>query len=124
MNKIKALVLFATSLFSKVCEAAYEPSGRGYDPNPPDIGLPKGNEVFIGLIIGALAIVIGQLLVRVEGNETCGCIGVILHFIGIAALIPLVMWICAIGQVILGIIIGVGVIAFIIALVFSKKKRS
>lgn len=123
MKKKTYTILFLIStLCNNICLAAYEPRGRGYDPNPPDLGLPEGREIFIGLLIGALAIAIGQLLVRVKDNETLGCIGVLLHLVGIAALIPLIAWICAIGQIVLGIAIGVGAIVAIIALIFSKKK--
>ena len=41
-----------------------EPSGRGYDPNAPDIGLPSGNEVLTGLIIAIIAIPIGYLILN------------------------------------------------------------
>lgn len=123
MKKKTYTILFLIStLCNNICLAAYEPRGRGYDPKPPDLGLPEGREIFIGLLIGALAIAIGQLLVRVKDNETLGCIGVLLHLVGIAALIPLIAWICAIGQIVLGIAIGVGAIVAIIALIFSKKK--
>ena len=123
MKKKAYTILFLISTFcNNICFAAYEPRGRGYDPNPPNIGLPEGREVFIGLLSGVLAIVIGQLLVRVKDNETLGCVGVLLHIVGVVALIPLIAWICAIGQIVLGIAIGVGVIVAIIALILSKKK--
>lgn len=121
-KKAYTILLLISTICNNICLAAYEPRGRGYDPNPPDLGLPEGREVFMGLLIGALAITIGQLLVRVKDNETLGCIGVLLHIVGIAALIPLIAWICAIGQMVLGIVIGVGIIVVIIALLLSKKK--
>lgn len=121
-KKAYIVLLLISTLCNGICLAAYEPRGRGYDPNPPNTGLPEGGEVFIGLLIGALAIVIGQLLVRVKDNETLGCIGVLLHIVGIVVLIPLIAWICAIGQVVLGLVIGISIIVAIIALVFSKKK--
>ena len=46
-----------------------EPSGRGFDPNVPDIGLPGGNEVLTGLIIAIIAIPIGYLILNGEKNK-------------------------------------------------------
>lgn len=121
-KKAYTVLLLISTLCNGICIAAHEPRGRGYNSNPPDIGLPEGREVFIGLLVGVLTIVIGQLLVRLKDNETMGCIGGLFHIVRIASLIPLIAWICAIGQVVLGLVIGISIIVAIIALVFSKKK--
>lgn len=124
---MKKLLVIIFLLFPVIAVNAHYDYGR-YDRNQPDLGLPEGNSVLIGLLIGIVAIVIGQILVRngdnSKENNPAGCIGVILHFVGFIGHVPLLMWICAIGQAVLSIVIVIGVILFIIGLIyylFSKK---
>ena len=51
-NILTGLLFFISSITSLFAE----PSGRGYDPDAPDLGLPGGNEVLTGLIIAIIAI--------------------------------------------------------------------
>lgn len=47
-----------------------EPSGRGYDPDAPILGLPGGNEVLTGLIIAIIAIPIGYAILNAGKKKT------------------------------------------------------
>ncbi len=106
-----------------------EPSGRGYDPDAPDLGLPEGNEVLTGLIIAIIAIPIGYAILNVgkrdnTSNESLfpGCLGVIFIGGGLVSLLPLVAWLFSILSAVFAIGFVVVVIIGIIALIFSKKK--
>jgi len=99
---------------------------RSFDNS--DIGLPKGNEVGIGLVIAIIAIPIGYLILNAsspksgEDNSFGGCLGMIFIIGGVVCLLPLVAWLCAIGSAILGIILALFVIFGIIVLLTNKKK--
>lgn len=106
-----------------------EPSGRGYDPNAPDLGLPGGNEVFTGLLIAIIAIPIGYIILnsgkRDNSSEDSifpGCLGVILIGGGIVCLLPMIAWIFSILSAIFTIGIIVVIIIVILAFIFSNKK--
>lgn len=106
-----------------------EPSGRGYDPDAPDLGLPGGNEVFTGLIIAIIAITLGYAILNSGKKENSsdqnlfpGCLGVIFIVGGIVCLLPLVAWLFSILSVILAIGFAAFVIIGIIAFIFSKNK--
>lgn len=45
---MKKTLLVILLQFVSVLKIIAEPSGRGYDPDAPDLGLPGGNEVFTG----------------------------------------------------------------------------
>lgn len=92
----------------------------GFDPNAPDIGLPKGNEVLVGLLIAVPSFLLGQVLVC-NKNETIGCIGSILHVVAVVGLIPILMWLCEIGSAIFACLFGVAIVGGIVYLLFGKK---
>jgi hypothetical protein len=92
----------------------------GFDPNAPDFGLPKGNEVLIGLLIAVPSFLLGQVLVRKE-NETIGCIGSILHVVAVVGLIPILIWLCEIGRAIFAILFGIAIVGGIFYIIFGKK---
>jgi hypothetical protein len=106
-----------------------EPSGRGYDPNAPDLGLPGGNEVFTGLLIAIIAIPIGYIILNSGKKDNSsedsifpGCLGVILIGGGIVCLFPMIAWIFSILSAIFTIGIMVVIIMVILAFIFSNKK--
>lgn len=90
----------------------------------PDIGLPDGSEVGIGLLIAIFALPIGYFFLNgsKEDNSSGGCFGLIFIGVGIVCLFPLLAWICAIGQVIIGIGIALFIILLIIGLISGKFK--
>ena len=122
----KRIFSLSVSFFANLALFAKSYSGRRYFDSP-DIGLPNGGDVGIGLIIAIIAIPIGYLILNMsnskqgENNTFGGCLGVIFIICGLVCLLPLVAWLCAIGSVIIGIgfalLVVVGVIAF-----FTKKK--
>lgn len=65
----KILVVIFLQLVS-VLKIIAEPSGRGYDPDAPDLGLPGGNEVLSGLIIAVIAIPIGYAILNSGKKES------------------------------------------------------
>lgn len=102
---------------------AYEPSGRGYDPDAPFLGLPSGDEVWIGLVIGIIALLIGYLILNANNkqnneNSIIGCLGVILMIGGFISLLPLLAWVFSI----LSSIFVVGIVIFIIIIIISFLK--
>jgi hypothetical protein len=106
-----------------------EPSGRGYDSNAPDLGLPGGNEVFTGLLIAIIAIPIGYIILNSGKKDNSsedsifpGCLGVILIGGGIVCLLPMIAWIFSILSAIFTIGIIVVIIIVIFAFIFSNKK--
>lgn len=106
-----------------------EPSGRGYDPDAPDLGLPGGNEVLTGLIIAIIAIPIGYAILNAgkkentsEDNLFPGCLGVLFIGGGLVCLLPLVAWLFSILSAVFAIGFVAIVIIGIIALIFSNKK--
>lgn len=99
---------------------AYEPSGRGYDPDAPFLGLPSGDEVWIGLVIGIIAFLIGYLILNASDNHNSensvtGCLGVVFVIVGFISLLPLLAWVCSI----LSTIFAIGVVIFIIIIIIS-----
>ena len=106
-----------------------EPSGRGYDPDAPDLGLPESNEVLTGLIIAIIVIPIGYAISNAGKRDNTsdeslfsGCLGVIFIGGGLVCLLPLVAWLFSILSAVFAIGFVVVVIIGIIALIFSKKK--
>lgn len=100
---------------------AYEPSGRGYDPDAPFLGLPSGDEVWIGLVIGIIALLIGYLILNANDNQensAIGCLGVIFMIGGFISLLPLLAWVFSI----LSSIFVVGIVIFIIIIIISFLK--
>lgn len=127
---IKKYILAELLSFIGSITALYaEPSGRGYDPDAPDLGLPEGNEVLIGLIIAIIAIPIGYTILNAgkrdnTSNESLfpGCLGLIFIGGGLVCLLPLVAWLFSILSAVFAIGFVVVVIIGIITLIFSKKK--
>jgi hypothetical protein len=114
---IKKILYIASLLIASTLPIFAEPSGRGYDPDAPDLGLPGSNEVFIGLLIAIIAIPIGYAILNSGKNEDSsdeslfpGCLGILFIGGGILCLLPLVAWICSI----LSVIVAIGFIAFIV----------
>ena len=101
-----------------------EVRGRGYDPDAPQLDLPKGNEVLIGLVIAIIAIPIGYAILNNSSDKSLfpGFIGLIFIGGGLVCLLPLVAWLCSILSAIIAIGFVAVVIIGIIALIFSKKK--
>lgn len=124
----KTLLVILLQLVS-VLKIIAEPSGRGYDPDAPDLGLPGGNEVFTGLIIAVIAIPIGYAILNSGKKESSsdenlfpGCLGVLFIGGGIVCLLPLIAWLFSILSTIVAIGFIIFVIIGIIALIFSKNK--
>ena len=121
-NILTGLLFFISSITSLFAE----PSGRGYDPDAPDLGLPGGNEVLTGLII---AIPIGYAILNTGKRDNTsdeslfpGCLGVIFIGGGLVCLLPLVAWLFSILSAVLAIGFVAVVTIGIIGLIFSKKK--
>lgn len=102
-------------------------AGPRYDPNEPDLGLPGGSELGIGLIVAIIALPIGYFMLKSsddsksEGTSAGGCLGMILMGVGFVGLIPLIAWICAIGRVLIGVGIALVIIIAIFSFLFGKK---
>ncbi len=126
-NMSKRASLLALSLIANLIVFARDYSGHRYYDDP-DIGLPSGSEVGTGLIIAIIAIPIGYLILNMsnsksgEDNTFGGCLGVIFIVGGLVGLLPLVAWLCAIGNIIIGIGIVLFVIIGVIGWLTSKKK--
>lgn len=124
-NILTGLLFFISSITSLFAE----PSGRGYDPDAPDLGLPRGNEVLTGLIIAIIAIPIGYAILNIGKRDNTsdeslfpGCLGVIFIGGGLVCLLPLVAWLFSILSAVLAIGFVAVVTIGIIGLIFSKKK--
>lgn len=124
-NILTGLLFFISSITSLFAE----PSGRGYDPDAPDLGLPGGNEVLTGLIIAIIAIPIGYAILNIGKRDNTsdeslfpGCLGVIFIGGGLVCLLPLVAWLFSILSAVLAIGFVAVVTIGIIGLIFSKKK--
>ena len=120
---MKSKSLFSIVLLIPNMLYAYEPSGRGYDPDAPFLGLPSGDEVWNGLVIGIIALLIGYLILNANNNENnensiTGCLGVIFMIGGFISLLPLLAWLCSI----LSTIFAVGIVIFIIIIIISLLK--
>lgn len=102
-------------------------AGPRYDPNEPDLGLPGGSELGIGLLVAIFALPIGYSILKYsddsksDGISAGGCFGMILMGIGFVGLIPLIAWICAIGKVLIGIGIAVVIIIALFSFLFGKN---
>ena len=121
---MKSKSLFSIVLLIPNLLYAYEPSGRGYDPDAPFLGLPSGDEVWNGLVIGIIALLIGYLILNANNNNQnnensiTGCLGVIFMIGGFISLLPLLAWLCSI----LSTIFAVGIVIFIIIIIISLLK--
>lgn len=127
-NILTGLLFFISSI-SSITSLFAEPSGRGYDPDAPDLGLPGGNEVLTGLIIAIIAIPIGYAILNTGKRDNTsdeslfpGCLGVIFIGGGLVCLLPLVAWLFSILSAVLAIGFVAVVTIGIIGLIFSKKK--
>lgn len=120
---IKRISILLLSLFTSFTIFARDYSGRRYYGNA-DIGLPDGSEVGIGLVIALIAIPIGYLIINMSesNNVFVGCLGLLFIGGGIASLLPLVAWLCAIGSIIIGIGFALFIIVVVIGFFMSKKK--
>ena len=103
---------------------AYEPSGRGYDPDAPFLGLPSGDEVWISLVIGIIALLLGYLILNANNNQNnensiTGCLGVIFMIGGFISLLPLLAWLFSILSTIFAIGIVISIIIIIIGFLKS-----
>lgn len=124
-NILTGLLFFISSITSLFAES----SGRGYDPDAPDLGLTGGNEVLTGLIIAIIAIPIGYAILNTGKRDNTsdeslfpGCLGVIFIGGGLVCLLPLVAWLFSILSAVLAIGFVAVVTIGIIGLIFSKKK--
>lgn len=103
-------------------------AGPRYDPNEPDLPLPHGSEVGIGLLVAIVVLPIGYFIFKSNDSsnssdisDSKGCVGIILYVIGFIGLIPLLFWICEIGKALLGIAFVVVLVIGLIAWLFGKK---
>ena len=102
-------------------------AGPRYDPYEPDFGLPDGSELGIGLLVAIIALPIGYFMLNSSENSNSdgipagGCFGMILIGIGFIGLLPLIAWVCAIGQVLVGIGIAIVILIAIFGFIFGKK---
>ena len=124
---LNRFITFAASVCSYLPILARDYSGHRYSGDA-NIGLPNGSEVGKGIIIALIAIPIGYLILNMsnskdgEGNTFAGCLGVLFIGGGIICLLPLIAWLCAIGNVLIGIGIALFVIIGVIGWLTSKKK--
>ena len=121
---LTGLISFVGSITSLYAE----PSGRGYDSDAPDLGLPGGNEVLTGLIIAIIAIPIGYAILNAGKKENTsdeslfpGCLGLVFIGGGLVCLLPLVAWLFSILSAVFAIGFVAIVIIGIIALISNKK---
>lgn len=116
-----------TTIFLAFISAFNVYAGPRYDPNEPDLGLPGGSELGIGLLVAIFALPIGYFMLKSsdnsksDGTSAGGCFGMILMGVGFVGLIPLIAWICAIGQVLIGVGIAIVVSIAIFSFLFGKK---
>lgn len=103
--------------------------GRGYTSHIPDIRLPGGYEVLIGLSISVFAIPLGLLIYHLgkgkngkEDNVFASCLGSIFVGGGVIALFPLIAWLFSA----LASIYAIGIVIFVfivfLGLLFKKKQ--
>ena len=124
---IKRGSLFLTSLLSSLSAFTRDYSGHRYYGDA-DIGLPNGNEVGIGLVIALIAIPIGYLIINMsksnsgEDNMFVGCLGLLFIGGGIVSLLPLLAWLCAIANIVIGIGFILFIVVFVIGFLLSKNK--
>ena len=124
---LKRFVTFTACVFSCLSLLARDYSGHRYSGDA-DIGLPNGSEVGTGIIIALIAIPIGYLILNMsnskdsEGNTFGGCLGLLFIGGGIIGLLPLIAWLCAIGNILIGIGFALFVIIGVIGWLTSKKK--
>lgn len=127
MNFTKRMTLLINILPFTISAIA-EPRGGILDTDIPDIGLPNGDEVGIGLLIAVIALPIGYLFINKCGNKESsgnisfgGCLGLVLVGGGILCLIPLIAWICSIAALLVWIGIIIALIVVILAFIFGNK---
>jgi len=124
IKRFWALTSYTCSCLSLI---ARDYSGHRYYGDA-DIGLPNGSEVGTGIIIALVAIPIGYLILNMsntkdgEGNTFVGCLGVLFIGGGLIGLLPLLAWLCAIGNVLIGIGFALFVIVGVIGWLTSKNK--
>ena len=123
---IKRISILLLSLITSFTAFARDYSGRRYYGNA-DIGLPDSSEVGIGLVIALIAIPIGYLIINMsnnngEENMFVGCLGLLFIGGGIASLLPLLAWLCAIANVLIAIGFALFIIVVVIGFFMSKKK--
>ena len=95
-------------------------------------GLPKSNTVVDSLMIGVPLLIIGFAIAwifmwkdankgkRQEGFPVLGIIGLLIMGIGFVLLLPLLVWIEAIGGILISVAILIGIILFVYSL-FKRK---
>lgn len=124
---IKRCSILLFYLFTSLSVFTRDYSGHRYYGDA-DIGLPSGNEVGIGLAIAIVAIPIGYLFLNMsnskngEDNMFAGCFGLLFIGGGIVALLPLIAWLCAIANVIIGIGFVLLIVVIVIGFLMSKTK--
>ena len=122
-KRCSILLLF---LFTSLFAFARVHSGHRYYGDD-DIGLPNGSEVGIGLMIALIAIPIGYLVINMsksnngDNNMFVGCLGLFFIGGGILSLLPLMAWICAIANIIIGIGFILFIVVVVIGFLLSKK---
>lgn len=111
---------------SFLCKA--QTYGRSYEVT----GLPKSNTVADSLMIGVPLLIIGFVLAWLfmwkdanngkpkEGFPVIGIIGLLIMGLGFVFLLPLLVWIEAIGGILISIAILIGIILFVCSL-FKRK---
>ena len=124
-KKLFSLLLLLGGSFLRLLAG---PSGRGYDPDAPNIGLPDGNEVLTGLIIAIIAIPVGYFFLNLGNKENGsddnlfpGCLGVLFIVGGLVCLLPLVAWIFSILSALYAVGFIIFVVIVILSFIFSKK---
>lgn len=122
----KILTIMIGSMCSFLCKA--QTYGRGYEVT----GLPKSNTVADSLMIGVPLLIIGFVLAWLfmwkdanngkpkEGFPVIGIIGLLIMGLGFVFLLPLLVWIEAIGGILISIAILIGIILFVCSL-FKRK---
>lgn len=122
----KILTVMIGSMCSFLCNA--QTYRRSYEVT----GLPKSNTVVDSLMIGVPLLIIGFVLAWLfmwkdannekpkEGFPVIGIIGLFIMGIGFVFLLPLLVWIEAIGGILISIAILIGIILFVCSL-FKRK---
>ncbi len=92
----------------------------------PDLGLPDGETVGIGIAIGAVAFIIGFIILKAtdkNDSSAVGCLTMLCFGVASVCFLPLLAWLYAIAASLWLIGVAVVAIAIIIALIISFFKK-